>query len=88
MLKSKSKSFILRPTEQPNQPSRINLRVVVPNQHQVVLNANYNSEVDGMGTDKNIRIRLLQDIWVLQEIYLENFYKNKVIIQLHVHLEK
>ena len=39
-----------RPTEQPNQPSRINLRVTLTNQHQAVLNANYNSEVDGYNT--------------------------------------
>ena len=28
------------PTEQPNQPSRINLRVLFPDQHQNILNAN------------------------------------------------
>jgi len=42
-----------RPTEQPNQPSRISLRVLFPNQHQIILTANYNSEVDGLGTGKN-----------------------------------
>jgi len=41
------------PTEQPNQPSRINLRVLFPDQHQNILNANYNNENEGLGTGKN-----------------------------------
>lgn len=41
------------PTDQPNQPSRINLRVLFPNQHQNIMDANYNNENEGLGTGKN-----------------------------------
>ena len=41
------------PTHQENQPSRINLRVLYPDQHQGILNAIYNNENEGLGTGKN-----------------------------------
>ena len=41
------------PTEQPNQPSRINLRVLLTQQHQNTMEANYENETEGLGTGKN-----------------------------------
>lgn len=36
------------PTEQPNQPSRINLRVLLTQQHQNTMEANYENETEGL----------------------------------------
>ena len=41
------------PTHQANQPLRIDLRILQPDQHQSILNANYNNENEGLGTGEN-----------------------------------